>query len=46
MGHKKGSSSPCSFHHEEWDLSTVVHSDDFLTEVPIESLQKMNLALR
>ena len=44
-GYKKGLSSPCSFHHEEWDLSTAVHGNDFLTEGPIESLQKMNLAL-
>jgi hypothetical protein len=45
MGYKKGLSSPCSFHHKEWDLSTVVHGDDFLTEGPIESLQKMNTEL-
>ena len=45
MGYKKGLSSPCSFHHEEWDFSTVVHGDDFLSEGPIESLQKVNLSL-
>ena len=45
MGYKKGLSSPCSFHHKDWDLSTVVHGDDFLTEGPIEGLQKMNTEL-
>ena len=45
MGYKKGLSSPCSFHHAEWDLSTVVHGDDFLTEGPADILTKMNIAL-
>ena len=45
MGCKKGMSSPCSFHHEGWDLSTKVHGDDFFTEGPVDSLIKMNLAL-
>ena len=39
-----GESSPCGFHHAEWDLSTVVHGDDFLTEGPADSLIKMNTA--
>ena len=45
MGYKKGLSSPCSFHHAEWDLSTVVHGDDFLKEGPADSLIMMNIAL-
>ena len=35
MGYEKGTSSPCSFHHAEWDVSTVVHGDDFLSEGPL-----------
>ena len=46
MGYKKGLSSPCSFHHSEWDLSTVVHGDDFFTEGPADSLIKLNTALK
>ena len=32
MGYKKSLSSPCRFHHDGWDLSTVVHGDDFFIE--------------
>ena len=45
MGYKTGLSSPCSFHHEGWDLSTVVHGDDVLTEGPADGLMSMNFAL-
>ena len=45
-GYKKGLSGHCSFYHEKWDLSTVVHGDDFLSEGPADSLTKMNLALK
>lgn len=45
MGYEKGTSSPCSFHHAEWDVSTVVHGDDFLREGPMWGLDKMNSAL-
>ena len=45
MGYKKAHSSPYSFYHEKWDLSTVVHGDDFLSKGPAESLMQMNLAL-
>ena len=43
MGYKKCLSSPCSSHHEGWDMSTVVHGDDFLTEGLANGLIKMNL---
>ena len=45
MGYKKGLPSPCSFHHAEWDLSTVVHGDDFFTEGPADSFIKMSTVL-
>ena len=45
MEYEKGTSSPCSFHCKEWDVSTVVHGDDFLSEGPTWSLEKMNTAL-
>ena len=45
MGYKKGLSSPCRFHHAGWDLSTVNHGDDFLTEGPADGLIKMSIAL-
>ena len=45
MGYKKGLSRPCSFHCAEWDFSTVVHGDDFLTVGLADSLIKMNIAL-
>ena len=45
MGYKKGLSSPCSSYHEKWDLSTVVHGDDFLSEGLAESLMQMSLTL-
>ena len=44
MGYKKGVSSPCSFHHAGWDLSTVVHGDDFLMEGLADSFIKINIA--
>ena len=44
MGCKEGLLSPCSFHDEEWDFSTVVH-DDFVSEGQIESKQKMYVEL-
>ena len=44
MGYKKGLSSPCSFYHGDWDVSTVVHRDDFLSEGPADSLKMMDEA--
>ena len=32
MGIVKGQSSPCSFYHEGWQIRTVVHGYDFLSE--------------
>ena len=46
MGYKKGTSSPCSFYHREWQIRTVVHGDDFLSEGSPKSLKKMDEALR
>ena len=46
MGYEKGTSSPCSFYHKGWDLRTVVHGDDFLSEGCAKSLKKMDDALR
>ena len=46
MGFEKGTSSPCSFVHYDWDLRTVVHGDDFLTEGSAKNLKKMDNALR
>ena len=45
MGYEKGTSSPCRFHHAGWDVSTVVHGDDFLSEGPLWGLENMNSAL-
>ena len=45
MGYKKGLSSPCSFYHKDWDIRTVVHGDEFLSEGPAESLKMMKDAL-
>ena len=45
MGCQKGLSSPCRFHHAGWNLSTLVHVQDFLMEGPAYSLVKMNITL-
>ena len=42
MGYKKDLSSPCSFYHDKWDLSIVVHGDDFLSAAPADSFKMMN----
>ena len=41
MGFKTGRSSPCLFRHDERDLCTVVHGDDFLTAGTSQNLQWM-----
>ena len=46
MGFRKGQSSPCSFFHEEWQIRTVVHGDDFLSEGPDASLRKMDAEMK
>ena len=45
MGYEKGLSSPCSFAHKNWDISTVVHGDDFFSAGPADSWMKMSFAL-
>ena len=39
-GFVQGSSNPCCFHHPEWNLSLVVHGDDFTCLGTAESLDK------
>ena len=46
MGFVKGASSPCSLFHQAWDIRTVVHGDDFLSEGSGESLKMMDTELR
>ena len=46
LGFRKGRSSPCMFYHEEWQIRTVVHGDDFLSEGPGESLKKMDREMK
>ena len=29
-GFARGRASPCHFHHAEWDVSLMVHGDDFI----------------
>ena len=38
----KGQSSPCSFYHEAWQIRTVVHRDDFLSEGLGKNLEEMD----
>ena len=46
MGFKKGQSSPRSFFHEESQIRTVVHGDDFLSEGPDASLRKIDAEMK
>ena len=46
MGFVKGQSSPCSFYHEVWQIRTVVHGDDFLSEGPSKTLEEMDKYMR
>ena len=46
MGFVKGQSSPCSFYHEGWQIRTVVHGDDFLSEGPGKNLEEMDKEMR
>ena len=46
MGFVKGKSSPCSFYHEGWQIRTVVHGDDFLSEGPGRNLEEMDKEMR
>ena len=40
MGFVQGVASPCCFHHPEWQISVVVHGDDFTALGTDASLQK------
>ena len=42
----KGQSSPCSFHHEAWEIRIIVHGDDFLLEGPGKNLEEMDKQTR
>ena len=42
MGFEMGRFVLRSFHHTKWDVSTVVHGDDFLSEGPAVGLKRMN----
>ena len=43
---EKGQSSPCSFYHKGWQIRTVVHGDDFLSEGPGKNLEEMDKEMR
>ena len=45
MGFTQGKASPCCFYHADWDLSCVVHGDDFTWLGTSESLDKYELAM-
>ena len=30
-GFRQGKYNPCLYHHDKWDLRTLVHGDDFVT---------------
>ena len=46
MGFKKRKSSPCTFFPPEWKVCTVVHGDDFMSEGPAASLEKMDAEMK
>ena len=45
LGFRQGVSHTCVFMHEEWELVTVVHGEDYVTSGPPEGLRKMQQAL-
>ena len=46
LGFVKGSSSPCSFRHEDRRINLVVHGDDFLSEGEAQELRWFDIELR
>ena len=38
MGFRRGLASPCCFHHAAWQVSVVIHGDDFTALGPREGL--------
>ena len=46
MGFQQGKASPCCFYHPEWDLSCVVHGDDFTCLGVASSLDKYENAMK
>ena len=46
MGFAKGQSSPCSFYNEAWQIRTVVHGDDFLSEGLGKNLEEIDKEMR
>ena len=45
VGFKRGVGHPCVFHHEDWDVKTVVHGDDYASSGPADGLAKLRQAL-
>ena len=39
MGFEQGKASPCCFYHRDWDVSVVVHGDEFTALCTAEGLQ-------
>ena len=45
LGFQQGAASPCCFHHPAWEVSVVVHGDDFTALGTDESLDKYEKGL-
>ena len=45
VGFHRGTGHPCVFYHDEWDVKTVVHGDDYASSGPAEGLAKLKQAL-
>ena len=46
MGFKQGVASPCCFHHEAWQISLLVHGDDFVALGVDDSLSKYEAGMQ
>ena len=46
MNFVQGKSTPCAFYHEKWQIRTLVHGDDFVSEGPEKNLLAMDEMLR
>ena len=46
MGFTQGVASPCCFHHRDWEVSLVVHGDDFTALGTEASLQKFECGMQ
>ncbi len=46
LGFKQGLGSPCCFYHQEWQVSVVVHGDDFTALGTDDSLDKYEAGLK